>query len=172
MRKASGNSLDNKGSGAHRKQDLHWRGTQVCWGARLRGRTLRGGVLGTFWKPPSQNPFSEPFFAVKLQSHPPVTGVLKWEIPEVLWEVLPRVLPEIGVLQGVLPRVLTEIGGAPGSAPESAHCGASTGRALSGALPGAPPISVSTLGSTPWSTPISGSTLGSTSQSTSGDFPL
>ena len=27
------------------------------WGTRLRGRTLQGGVLGTFWKPPSQNPF-------------------------------------------------------------------------------------------------------------------
>ena len=27
----------------------------------LRGRTLQGGVLGTFWKPPSQNTFCEPF---------------------------------------------------------------------------------------------------------------
>ena len=36
-----------------------------AWGRR----TLRGDVLGTFWKPPSQNPFwepfSEPFFTVK-----------------------------------------------------------------------------------------------------------
>ena len=29
-------------------------------GPRLRGRTLWGGVPGTFWKPPSQNSFSEP----------------------------------------------------------------------------------------------------------------
>ena len=44
-------------------------------GARLRGRTLRGGVLGTFWKPPSQNPywepFSEPFFYRKTHIRPP-----------------------------------------------------------------------------------------------------
>ena len=47
-------------------------------GARLRGRALSGGVLGTFWKPPSQNPFwepfSEPFFTAK-----PTAGPLLWE---------------------------------------------------------------------------------------------
>ena len=46
----------------------------VPMGARLRGRTLQGGVLGTFWKPPSQNPlrepFSEPFFTVKPMADP------------------------------------------------------------------------------------------------------
>ena len=50
-----------------------------------------------------------------LQSHPPVTGVLKGKFLKVLSEVLARVLREIGVLRGVLPRVLREIGGAPGS---------------------------------------------------------
>ena len=111
--------------------------------------------------------------ALHLQSHPPVTGVLKWEIHESALGSAPEGAPEnrgapgggsrecsgkLGVLQGVLPR--------------AAQCGASTERALSGALPGAPPISLSTLGSTPWSTPISRSTLGSTSESTFMDFPL
>ena len=42
--------------------------------ARL-GRTPKGGVLGTFWKTPSQNPFwepfSEPLFYCKTHSRPP-----------------------------------------------------------------------------------------------------
>ena len=50
---------------------VSWPG--IC--ARVRGRTLRGGVLGTFWKAPSQNPFwepfSEPFLSVK-----PIAGPL------------------------------------------------------------------------------------------------
>ena len=62
---------------------------------------------------------------IALQSHPPVTGVLKWEIHESALGSAP------GGAQGnrgapVLPRVLREIGGAPGSAPESAQRGAST----------------------------------------------
>ena len=43
--------------------------------ARRRGRTLPRGALGTFWKPPSQNPsentLSEPFLTAK-----PITGPL------------------------------------------------------------------------------------------------
>ena len=41
----------------------------LIWSARLRRRTLRGGILGTFWKPPSKNAFwehfSEPFSTAK-----------------------------------------------------------------------------------------------------------
>ena len=57
---------------------------------------------------------------LEFQSHPPVTGVLKWEILESALGSAPEGAPGIGVLRGVLPRVLREIGGASGSAPESA----------------------------------------------------
>ena len=50
-----------------------------------------------------------------LQSCPPVTGLLKWEILE---SALGSALE--GALRGVLPRVLREIEGALESAPESA----------------------------------------------------
>ena len=94
-----------------------------------------------------------------LQSRPPVTGVLKWEILESALGSAPEGAPGNR--------------GAPGGAPESAQgdwgcsrecsrecssCGALTGRALSGE----PPISLSTFGST----------LRSTSKSTFKDFPL
>ena len=38
---------------------------------RARGRTLQGGVLGTFWEPPSQNPFPRTLFYCKTHSRPP-----------------------------------------------------------------------------------------------------
>ena len=49
----------------------------VDWGARLRGRTLRGGVLGTFWKPPSKNPFWEPSSEPRLPAKPIASPLLK-----------------------------------------------------------------------------------------------
>ena len=107
-----------------------------------------------------------------LQAHPPVTGVLKWEILESALGSAPEGVPGNRGAPGGAPESAREIGGAPGSAPGGAQCGASTERALSGALPGAPPICLSTLGSTPQSTPISRSTLGSTSESTFKELPL
>ena len=84
-----------------------------------------------------------------LQSHLPVTGVLKWEILEnalgssrgysrksgCSGGCSRECSRRSGVLQGVLPRVL--------------FCGALTRRALLEALLGAPPMFGSTLGSTP-----------------------
>ena len=58
--------------------------------------------------------------ATALQSHPPVIGVLKWEILESALGSAPEGAPGNRGAPGVLPRVLREIGGAPGSAPESA----------------------------------------------------
>ena len=34
-------------------------------GRTPKGSYCRGGILGTFWKPPSQNPSQNPFFTVK-----------------------------------------------------------------------------------------------------------
>ena len=103
-----------------------------------------------------------------LQSHPPVTGVLKWEI---LGSALGRCSRgssgksgcsggcsrecsgKLGVLQGVLPRVLNV------GRQQKEH---SRKHSLEH-----PPISLNTLGSTPHNTPISLRTLGSTSASTS-----
>ena len=56
---------------------------------RIRGRTLRGGVLGTFWQPPSENPFwetfSKPFFTVRPIAPP---------FSEPFWEPFLRTLPQ------------------------------------------------------------------------------
>ena len=52
----------------------------------LRGRTPQRGVLGTFWKSPSQNPFwepfSEPFFTVKPTVGPLLRTLLRTPSPE------------------------------------------------------------------------------------------
>ena len=57
----------------------------------------------------------------RLQSHPPVTGVLKWEILESALGSAPEGAPGNRGAPGSAPeRVLRETGGAPGSAPESA----------------------------------------------------
>ena len=58
-------------------------------GRTARGRALQGGVLGTFWKAPSQNPFwepfSEPFFYCKSHSR-------QTPFSEPFWEPFPRTL--------------------------------------------------------------------------------
>ena len=52
-----------------------------CKQPGLRGHTLQGVVLGTFWKPPSQNPFwepfSEPFFTVNPMADPLLRTLLR-----------------------------------------------------------------------------------------------
>ena len=60
------------------------------------------------------------FLGQVLQSHPPVTGALKWEILGTPLGSAPEGAPGNRGARGVLPRVLREIGDAPGSAPESA----------------------------------------------------
>ena len=56
--------------------------------ARLRGRTLQGGVLGTFWKPPpllrtpSENPSQNPFSTVKPIEDPLLRTLLRTPSPE------------------------------------------------------------------------------------------
>ena len=55
----------------------------------LRGRTLRGGVLGTFWKPPSQNPSESP-------SPNPSQNLLR----TLLKPLCCRTTPKLGVLEG------------------------------------------------------------------------
>ena len=58
-----------------------------------------------------------------LQSHPPITGVLKWEILERALGSAPEGAPgNRGAPGGLLPRVLRETGGVLRSAPESAQC--------------------------------------------------
>ena len=39
--------------------------------ARLRGRTLQGGVLGALWKPPLRTPSQNPSLHCKIHSKPP-----------------------------------------------------------------------------------------------------
>ena len=55
-------------------------------GVSSRGRTLQAGVLGTFWKLPSQSPFwepfSEPFFTVKAIAGPLLRTLLRTPSPE------------------------------------------------------------------------------------------
>ena len=78
--------------------------------------------------------------SLELQSHPPVTGVLKWEILESALESAPdsEGAPGNRRVLGGAPESAQGNWGCSRSAPESAQCGASTERALSGAPPRAP----------------------------------
>ena len=61
-------------------------------GRTPRGRTLQGGIPGTFWKPPSQNPFWEPFSEPLLRTLKPRVDRLLKTLPQNPFQNLLRTL--------------------------------------------------------------------------------